>query len=180
MSHLYFVALVPGEPVLSEVREMKMHCKDHYDSAHALRSPAHITLYPPFRADAETIAECSDALTSIAGQTAPFEIEINGIGCFKPRVIFAAPTLSAEMEALQAEIAKALNGITDPKKIDSRPFHPHMTIAFRDLTKANFHQAWDFFKKRNYRRHWNAVDLCILIHGDTGWSILRRFDFVTK
>lgn len=177
MSGLYFVALVPDEPILGEVRELKQYCRDHFGSGHALRSPAHITLYPPFRANRESLEACAATLTHECQRMDAFEVHLDGFDCFKPRVIFVKPLISKEMVELQACVAHQFNDILKPAKIDRRPFHPHMTIAFRDLTMANFHRAWDHFEKKEYRRSWTASDLCILIHGDEGWSVLRRFPF---
>ena len=177
MNQLYFVALVPPDPILSEVRQFKLYCRDHFNSGHALRSPAHITLYPPFRANKETLEECSRALGETCWSTTPFEVRIDGFDCFKPRVIFAKPDLSVEMRELQKQVAYQFNDILKPLKIDSRPYHPHITIAFRDLTKANFYKAWEYFKGREYSRSWDAGDVCILLLGDAGWTVLRRLRF---
>ncbi len=177
MSGLYFVALVPDEPILSEVSELKQYCRDHFESGHALRSPAHLTLYPPFRANRESLEACSTALDHECQRTDPFEVQLQGFDCFKPRVIFVNPLLSNEMSELQARVASKFNDIIKPSRIDQRPFHPHMTIAFRDLSKSNFHKAWAHFQHQDYWKSWTAQDLCILIHGDKGWSVLRRFPF---
>ena len=33
-------------------------------------------------------------------------------------------------------------------KIDNRPFHPHITIATRDLLKKSFYEVWPVFLKK--------------------------------
>ena len=44
----YFIALVPESPLRDEVDDFKREIKDRFGAAHALKSPAHITLQMPF------------------------------------------------------------------------------------------------------------------------------------
>ena len=46
---LYFIALVPPEPIFTEVEELKNYFSQHFESSAALKSPPHITLHMPFR-----------------------------------------------------------------------------------------------------------------------------------
>ena len=49
-------------------------------------------------------------------------------------------------------------------KIDERPFHPHITIATRDLFKRSFHEAWPIFEKETFEAEWEANALSVLRH----------------
>jgi len=179
MSGLYFIALIPDEPVLGEVRELKQYCKDHFDSGHALRSPAHVTLYPPFRTDEQGLRNCMDRLEQICQQQSPVTIELDGFDRFRPKVIFIRPQENEELNQLQQDVAAAMNAVLNPKKVDDRPFHPHMTIVFRDLKKGSFHAAWNHFKEMDYQRTWTATDLAVLINGEDGWSVLHKIKFAS-
>ena len=45
---LYFIALVPPEPIFTEVEELRTYFSHHFESSAALKSPPHITLHMPF------------------------------------------------------------------------------------------------------------------------------------
>lgn len=47
MSSLYFLAVIPPEPVFSEVMAFKKEMSERFSSSRALKSPPHITLLPP-------------------------------------------------------------------------------------------------------------------------------------
>ena len=47
--NLFFIALIPPEPIKSEVMAFKKEMEEKFDSKAALRSPPHITLHMPFQ-----------------------------------------------------------------------------------------------------------------------------------
>jgi 2'-5' RNA ligase len=57
------------------------------------------------------------------------------------------------------------------------PFHPHITLAFRDLKKTMFEAAWNEFKEKSFQTSFvmNAIDL--LKHDGKCWHPLHRFHF---
>jgi 2'-5' RNA ligase len=61
----------------------------------------------------------------------------------------------------------------------ARPFHPHVTIAFRDLTKENFEQAWQHYSGKPFKESFAANSLSLLKLTGDGWIILKSFDFYT-
>ena len=48
MANMYFIALVLPTEINDEILKWKLFMKDHFNCLVALRSPAHITLVPPF------------------------------------------------------------------------------------------------------------------------------------
>jgi 2'-5' RNA ligase len=65
-------------------------------------------------------------------------------------------------------------GIVD-RVSQSRPFVPHMTVAFRDLTKDNFQRAWLEFAGRSLDFEFTASALTLLIHDGSRWNISHQF-----
>ena len=57
MLQKYFIALVPPEPLLSEIQRVKQQIFDDYGTKGALRSPGHITLHMPFSWEEEKKAD---------------------------------------------------------------------------------------------------------------------------
>ena len=45
---LYFIAIVPEEPLLGRINTIKAEVAQKYKTKASLKSPAHITLFPPF------------------------------------------------------------------------------------------------------------------------------------
>jgi len=172
---LYFVALVPDESVFGEVMALKTEIRDQFNSKAALRSPPHITMYMPFRWHEEKEARLITSLDSLAIQHEGFEILLNGFGAFPPRVIYIHVEDNRQLQDLQ----KIVHKTTKAKwhiypKADSRAFRPHMTIAFRDLKKLYFFEAWREFEQRNYKASFIAANICLLKHNGKTWDILHR------
>ena len=85
---LYFIALVPDEPVFTEVMNLKTEIKERFGSKAALRSPPHITLHMPFQWQEEKEAMLISSLNSVGSQSKEFNIDLRGFGSFPPRVIY--------------------------------------------------------------------------------------------
>jgi 2'-5' RNA ligase len=65
-------------------------------------------------------------------------------------------------------------GIVD-RVSKSRPFAPHMTVAFKDLTKQNFRAAWPEFQRRELEFKFTASQLTLLIHDGRQWNVNAEF-----
>ncbi len=169
---LYFVALVPGEPVYSRVLDLKKEVCTRFASKAALRSPPHITLHMPFQWPQEKEARLASSLTTLAAEIAVFDVSLQGFGAFPPRVIYVQVEESEPLRALQQAVQKNARSRWHiyPKQ-DSRPFRPHMTIAFRDLKKPVFAAAWATFASRRFTGTFPANEICLLKHNGKSWDI---------
>ncbi|MEM1238223.1 MAG: 2'-5' RNA ligase family protein [Cyanobacteria bacterium P01_H01_bin.26] len=65
-------------------------------------------------------------------------------------------------------------GCVDPRYPD---FCPHMTVAFRDLTQAAFHQAWPEFERKPLTLDFTAQTLTLLRHDGQRWQIHQDYSF---
>jgi 2'-5' RNA ligase len=86
--NLYFIALIPGKELRDRVRAVKERLKAGYNAGHALKSPAHITLQMPFKRSSAEEPAISAALGRFATGEESFTIDLDGYGCFAPRVIY--------------------------------------------------------------------------------------------
>ena len=57
------------------------------------------------------------------------------------------------------------------------PYHPHMTVAFRDLKKELFTLAWDEFESKQYAPSFEVNTITLLKHDGKEWKQLKQFDF---
>ena len=65
-----------------------------------------------------------------------------------------------------------------PIKKDDRSFHPHVTLATRDLYKKAFQEAWEIFSKKKYEALWIVNGISLLRHNKKNWDVIFTSQFV--
>jgi 2'-5' RNA ligase len=176
---LYFIALVPPEPHKAEVTSLKKAFEEKHNSKAALKSPPHITLQMPFKMPSYKVSAVELTLINFCSKHKPIQININGFGCFKPRVIFLDVEHNQQLWELQKELSKTLSRahkIFHSTHKDNG-FHPHMTLAFRDLKPAQFKLAWEEYKEKQFSFNFEATYLSLLKHNGKNWDEYRQFFF---
>ncbi len=171
----YFIALLPNAEIQDQVTRLKQYCCDRYQSQAALRSPPHVTLYPPFWWPDESVEELEGALETFSCQAAPVELILDGFAAFAPRVIYIHVAPTPALKTLQAQLVKAVAKPLNLPPTQRHPFTPHMTIAFRDLTKENFRSAWADFREQSFAARCWVSHLTLLLHNSRRWQIYREF-----
>jgi len=178
---LYFIALVPDPLICAEVKAFKTYAQEHFNSGRALRSPAHITLEPPFKWESSQINQLKDTLETWASKQDNFSVSLEGFEAFPPRVIFVDIIKNKELFNLQQSLKQTLRSqldfVSDRPEL---PFHPHMTIAYKDLRKEVFVQAWAHFSTQEYQRIFTVKNICLLQHNGRVWEEGIYFDFKEK
>ena len=172
---LYFIAIVPPEPFREKALKLKEYFYERYGSKASLNSPPHITLFPPFKLAVEE-DELVEALEKEAASFPPFVVSLENFGAFPPRVIYIDVHRQAVMDQLQGGIQKLLPkfAVPDPKINNDRPFHPHMTLAFRDLKKEEFKKAWKEFNEQELSYSWEVESFTLLRHNGRRWEEKRE------
>lgn len=172
---LYFIAIIPGAPFFEEALKMKHYFSDHHNSKAALKSPPHVTLHMPFKWKEKKEKELVTKLTSFSETHPPITLQFNNFGCFTPRVIFIDIKKSAQLETLQHSLQRfckqALNLFNANYK--ELPFHPHLTVAFRDLKKASFEKAWEEFATKKFEGELTVKNIVLLKHNGKVWEVLQ-------
>jgi 2'-5' RNA ligase len=176
--NMYFIALVCPEEINKPVLKWKLWMKEMYGCEAALRSPAHITIVPPFWMNPGLEDDLLLSLSKFsAGQTS-FSIQLNNFSNFKPRVIFIDVISNKPLADLEDGLFRSLLSENKyPLEKDDRPFHPHVTIATRDLHKKSFYEAWDHFKEKKYEAEWTAAGLSLLRHNKKNWDVIATSQF---
>ncbi|MBD2578742.1 2'-5' RNA ligase family protein [Oscillatoria sp. FACHB-1406] len=175
MLQRFFIAILPPEPLRQEIDEIKQYFARVYESSAALKSPPHITLKPPFQWEIENIPPLEDTLQEFAALYSKFSLAISGFGAFKPRVIFLHPLPNSELLNIQQALVLHLSQKLALNDRETRPFAPHLTVAFRDLTPASFKLAWSELKDRAIEFQFEVSALTLLIHTGKRWEIHREF-----
>lgn len=174
---LYFIAIVPPEPIAAEITAIKEEMAITYRTKAALRSPPHITLHMPFRLEDKKLPELQEFLEGFARSLLPFEIYLKNFGAFPPRVIFVGMEANEKLQQLQhlllRGMRRALNIFNGDYK--QKAFHPHMTVAFRDLKPANFREAWEVYRYKTLSFDFTLKALWLLKHNGQKWETFESF-----
>ena len=178
---LYFIALVPEEPLYSTVMELKEYFKEHYQSRKALNSPPHVTLQMPFKRRPDREDRVDEMLQRVADTCEEFQLRLNGFGFFEPRVVYIDLEESKPLISLHKEVGKAVREhLKLVNDLGERPFRPHMTIAFRDLKKPLFFEAKKEFNQKSFEEQFYVKDICLLKHNGSSWDIYRRYGLIRR
>ena len=171
----YFLAIVPPSPVYEQALEMKNLFKDHYNSKASLNSPPHITLHMPFRWREDKEDELVEKLEMFNAGIEPFVLTLRNFNSFPPRVIFIDVMPNEKLNELQKNLMKfckkELNLFNAEYK--DQPFHPHLTLALRDLKKSMYAEAWQKFSAEEYRADFIVNSVSLLKHNGKVWQPFR-------
>ncbi|MDX2173099.1 MAG: RNA 2',3'-cyclic phosphodiesterase [Bacteroidota bacterium] len=175
MNKKYFIAIIPPSPIINEIEDMKKKIVLLHNTKGALRSPAHITLHRPFEWKEKNEEILINQLSQFKSEK-PFLIPLKNFGFFEPRVVFINVPNSKGLTELYTELKhfcqkklKLLNEVND-----LRGFHPHITIAFRDLKKPLFYELKKEFESKEYNNSFNYSGFSLLKFEKT-WEVMHNF-----
>lgn len=176
-SKQYFIAIIPPPPVLDEAQALKDYFQKQYNSKAALNSPPHITLHMPFRWKEDKEESMIARLKEFVKRFDPIKVCLDNFGSFPPRVIFLNVAKSVELNVVQKEIERFCKKEFNLFNANYReePYHPHLTLAFRDLKKNIYPQAWEEFKSKEYKAEFVADKIALLKHDGKKWNVLKEF-----
>lgn len=177
MHQKYFIAIVPAEPILSNITAVKTELFENYGSKGALRSPAHITLHMPFSWDDDKEEKLVKNLESFQFNQS-VEIELKNYDCFEPRVIYISVSENERLNELQKKIVNHCkkNLQLFNQSDDMRGFHPHVTVAFRDLKKPVFYKIWEGYKDKKFQAQFKCHHICLMKHINDRWEVYKTFE----
>jgi len=176
---LYFIALIPPEQTSRTLLGFKQEVAQKYLSKAALRSPPHVTLHMPFKLAAKNKVNLVNSLKKLCLQHEVFSITLNGFGAFPPRVIYVKVEHSDPLALLQKELGElmAKNMFIHNQNYRNRPFNPHITIAFRDLNKQRFTEAWEYYGSQSIQIKFQVNSITLLKHDGKIWLPEISFPF---
>jgi 2'-5' RNA ligase len=178
MANMYFIAHVAPKEINEDVLKWKQLMQERFDCSVALRSPAHITLIPPFWMDEVLENKVQNTISNFSQQQTPFELNLKDFAAFKPKVIYVGVLPNQSLQTLHFRLQEFLTqGNLFPIKPEDRPFHPHVTIATRDLHKKSFYGAWEIFKEKEYEASWLVNSISLLRHNQKNWDVIFTSQF---
>ena len=136
----------------------------------------------PFQWKVEKENVLIEALKSFIEPFHSFDIRFLNFNSFPPRVIYIDVVKNEELNKLQKELQrfckKELNLFNANYK--EHAYHPHVTLAFRDLRKQHFISAWEEFKEKKFERNCLVKSVFLLKHDGEKWNVLEEFLLLTK
>jgi 2'-5' RNA ligase len=171
----YFIAIVLPAPHLQEVERIKLQLNTSFGLRGALRSPAHITLHRPFewKHEKEDILLRTLDKFSFSKSTT---VQLLNFSSFAPRVIYVHvvpdPVLNELHHELMRFVMRELKLLNEAQ--DLRGFHPHVTIAFRDLKKNVFPLVWEQFSDKSFSASFPLSGFTLL-RLEEKWEPIRDF-----
>jgi 2'-5' RNA ligase len=178
---MYYIAVLAPGVINEEVIGWKHFMRDRFGCTVALKSPAHITLITPFWMKTDLQPILQQTMNEFSSTRTAFPILLKNFGCFEPRVIFVHVEHAEPLRLLQSELERELlSNKSFIIKPETRPFHPHITIASRDLQKRKFAEAWEHFKNKTYQASFTADGITMLRHSGIKWEALYTALFPLK
>jgi 2'-5' RNA ligase len=175
----YLIALIPPSPLVEEIQLLKDYFKETYQSKASLKSPPHITLHMPFEWKDTKEEILIAALRKFGAGKICFDLQLQDFSCFAPRVIYLNVLESEPLRTLQSGLHTFCK--TELNLFHARyrdlPFYPHITLAFRDLKKEMFENAWAEFKEKKFAGDFVVDKISLLKHDGMVWNPYADFDF---
>ena len=175
---LYFLAIIPDSKTCDDIMSFKEMSANLFASKAALRSPPHITLHMPFKWKESKEEILLQKLSAFQFENFAFKVCLRGFDGFAPKVIFVDVEENELLGQLQKELVthvrKELYILNADYK--DRPFHPHITVAFRDLRKTRFEEAKAHFSAIKYESTFEVNGFHLLKHDGKKWNDYRFFE----
>jgi len=173
---MYFIAIVLPAKLNEEVLQYKRTMLERFNCKVGLKSPAHITIIPPYWMEKEKEQSLIVDINNLSTTVHSFPITTKDFSAFKPRTIFIDVNRNEKLQEVKKR-ADELFSASYPIKLESRPFYPHITIATRDLYKKAFSEAWTIFEHKKFEEEWVADGLSVLRHNKKNWDVIHTSQF---
>jgi 2'-5' RNA ligase len=171
--NMYFVALLAPPEINEDILRWKKFFKEKFGCTVALKSPAHITLISPFWMKDELENDLIDSIKEFSRAKKKFEVDLKNFDAFKPRVIYVDVINNEKLNNFHESLNHfILNQNKYPVQKEDRPFHPHVTLATRDLYKKAFLEAWEIFSIKKYEATWLVNGISLLRHNKKNWDVI--------
>lgn len=174
----YFLALLPPPEILTRVTDIKLRLREEFGLKYALKSPPHITLKMPFSYNEANERLLVERLEGFMEGREPFTVRIAGADSFGNRVVFLGVEKSQPLLQLQHDLkvfCKRELHLVD--ELSDRNFHPHMTVAFRDLKPRQFTEVRGLVTEIAFHAEYSVGEICVLKRVDGTWIPRRMVNF---
>nr|WP_170857120.1 2'-5' RNA ligase family protein [Algoriphagus locisalis] len=166
----YFLAIVPEGKFQEQVTQLKWDIREKFQSKYALKSPAHITVKMPFSYNEAKEEKLFEKLQGFIAGHRPMTMNIAGVKTFGSRVIYLGVEAGQDLFDFQSDLKtfckRELNLVDE---LSDRNFHPHMTIAFKDIKKTQFQNILEFATEARLTKDMSVNEIVLLKKVAASW-----------
>lgn len=173
---LYFLAILPPPELSQKIHQIKLYIARKYHCKHALKSPPHLTIEPPFRFSNRKELLLIQNIHKLNQQLQTFHttVHLKNYDVFLPKVVYIKVLENTELVDIYNTthpFIKTQLKIT--KDLPPRPFHPHITVAFRDIKKHDtlsiLQELQKFFPIQD---SFQFQKISLLKHNGQNWEVI--------
>lgn len=171
----YFLALVPEGDLQEKATSLKEMLKEQFNIKYALKSPAHITLKMPFSYNEAKEEYLVERLKEFLKDYQSLELTVGGVRTFGDRVVYLNVDANEDLYQLQKNLknfSKRELNLND--ELSDRNFHPHMTVAFKDLKKSYLPNIIKILEGQPIMEKFISTDLFLLKRVEGRWKIQKK------
>lgn len=173
--NMYFLALICPPEVDKQVEQHKHWMKDHFGCLVALKSPAHITLIPPFWLAETREMELINTVLSFTSDLPDLEIQLDNFAHFRKKVLTIRVKENPALVEIKKQVERHfIEAFEDVIQADNRPFHPHVTIANRDMKPSDFVKAWEHFSNKTFQVSFLTETISLLKLSSGRWNTISN------
>lgn len=172
MKDLYFIALVFPEAISFKIQEIKNVFSERFGTKHGMSTMPHITIVPPLRMSESEVRGSKEFLSDSVKEFSPFDIHLDGFSHFKEKVIFVRVLQNEIIELIHQEVASYFSKAFG---IGTQKFHPHITIANRDLKPDSFQEYFEFISNIKVDDKFTCNSISLLVHKSGKWEVDSTF-----
>lgn len=174
---LYLTAILPPPELSQQIDDIRKELSEQFKIYAALKPPAHITLYRPLNLDDKLDAHFVKLLRRVGESHEPFNQDLLNFGAFNIQTAFISAEKGKAITALQKEISAVIrkNKIDFKEIKGNTTFHPHVTVAYRDVPPNVFPALWNELKNRKFKRSFCVDRFYLLKHDGQKWQRFQEF-----
>jgi 2'-5' RNA ligase len=173
----YFTAFLFSEALQQNVEAIKNPLSEITGSKHSLGIVPHVTLISPVQWSVEEINRKKALLAEALVRMQPFSIRLDGFSSFRRDVLFIRTIVPQEIIEWQRELEHLIRShFPDKFHHPQREWHPHVTLAFKDLSPEGFDRGMQWLKDRQFVVEETLNGITELIHKGS-WKPDQDFSF---
>jgi 2'-5' RNA ligase len=175
---LYLTAILPPPHLSEEIDDIRKELSEQYKIFAALKPPVHITLYRPVNVPESFEPQLIKLLQPVGDEHRPFTLDLLNFGSFNIQTIYISAAKNPYLGELQKDISAVYyRNKIDPKEVKGNTtFHPHLTVAYRDIPPEKFPEIWGGLKNRKFKRSFTVGHFALMKHDGKQWQRLREFE----
>lgn len=183
LKELYYVAIIPPAGLYEQVDFIRKKLSEYFGFKAALKSPPHITLVAPVHLGIEEVEELTLGIEMLLEKERAFSLKLGEVSWFGFNTVFLSLHQNDDLKRLEELHKKATNML--PTRLTGKrdqKFHPHMTLANRDVEK---HQKVEVVEVLALYK--NSLDkifanesiyknICIFKHNGKTWEVHKEYN----